>query len=41
MVICIPFMFLHVLYVHFFAKDKKITFSEMFGKKKKSNVRKQ
>lgn len=41
MVICIPFMLLHILYVHFFVKDKKITFSEMFGKKKKSNVGKQ
>ena len=40
-IICLPFMFLHVLYIQFFKKDKKITFSEMFGKKKKSNVRKQ
>ena len=41
MLVCIPFIVLHVLYVRIFTKDKKITFSEMFGKKKKSNVRKQ
>lgn len=39
--LCLPFIFLHVLYIQLFKKDKKITFSEMFGKKKKSNVRKQ
>ena len=41
MILCLPFIFLHVLYVSLFTKDKKITFSEMFGKKKKRNVRKQ
>lgn len=41
MLLFLPFIFLHVLYVQFIKKDKKITFSEMFGKKKKSNVRKQ
>lgn len=35
MLLCIPFIFLHILYVYFFKKDKKITFSEMFGKKKR------
>lgn len=34
-IILLPFIFLHVLYVRFFKKDKKITFSEMFRKKKK------
>jgi hypothetical protein len=41
MILCLPFIFIHVLYINFFTKDKKITFSEMFGKKKKRNVRKQ
>lgn len=41
MLLFLPIIFLHVLYVQFIKKDKKITFSEMFGKKKKSNVRKQ
>lgn len=41
MLLFLPIIFLHILYVQFFKKDKKITFSEMFGKKKKSNVRKQ
>lgn len=41
MLLFLPIIFLHVLYVQLFKKDKKITFSEMFGKKKKSNVRKQ
>jgi hypothetical protein len=41
MLLFLPIIFLHVLYVQFIKKDKKITFAEMFGKKKKSNVRKQ
>ena len=41
MLLFLPIIFLHILYVQFFKKDKKITFSEMFGKKKKGNVRKQ
>lgn len=41
MIICLPFIFLHVLYISLFKKDKKITFAAMFGKKKKGNVRKQ
>jgi hypothetical protein len=41
MLLFLPIIFLHVLYVQFIKKDKKITFSAMFGKKKKSNVRKQ
>lgn len=40
-ILALPFIILHVLYVRLFTKDKKITFSEMFGKKKKNNVRKQ
>jgi hypothetical protein len=37
-ILFLPFIFLHVLYVYLFKKDKKITFSEMFGKKKVKNV---
>lgn len=41
LLMCLPFIFLHVFYVKFFKKDKKITFSAMFNKKKRNNVGKQ
>lgn len=34
MIICLPFVILHVLYVAIFSKDKRITLSKMFSKKK-------
>ena len=33
-ILCLPLILLHVLYVAIFTKDKKITFSKLFGKKK-------